>query len=239
MLSGSDSCSLQNSGTFWVGKQYVLGKPTAKQKCTTKLHIFQHTTFASRWHLARLLCALHTCTLRLFASWMCRLWHKQLQALQCMPALRTGGGVVRKAVRGLQQRKGVNLMLKRLQQLQSSPKPLLEMFTAPVLHPQQQCSCCFMIWQKANTTEQYNKLDGHVHCTKHSWQDFWCRVLQARQEQVIIVWADIAMAMDILPSEGSHAFCAQQCSTTKACAQQIFDLDGDGLHQKTRSSVGI
>jgi len=64
-------------------------------------------------------------------------------------------------------------------------------------------------------------------------------VLQARQEQVIIVWADIAMGMDILPSEGSHAFCVQQCSTAKACAHQIFDLDGDGLHKKTRSSVGI
>ncbi len=170
---------------------------------------------------------------------MCRLWHKQLQA-HC-----TGGSVVHKAVKGLQQRKGVDFVLEGLQQLQSFLKLLLEIFTLPViLHDRQQCSCCFSTWQKGNTTEQYNKLDGHVHCTKHNWQDFGCDVLQARQEQVIIAWARSALAMDVLPPEGrgdagSYAVRAQQCSTLHACRQPMFDLDGDILHYMNRSSLGI
>ena len=168
---------------------------------------------------------------------MCRLWHKQLQA-HC-----TGGTIVHNAVRGLQQRKGVIVVLEGLQQLHSVLKLLLEIFTLPViLHDRQQRSCCFSTWQKGNMTGQY-KLDGEVHCTKHNWQDFGCDVLQAHQEQVIIAWARSALAMDVLPPQGtrdagSRAVCTQQCSTY-ACRQPVFDLDGDILHYMNRSSLGI
>ena len=62
--------------------------------------------------------------------------------LQCMPSLHIGGGIVHKAVRGLQQRKGVNFVLEGLQQLQSAIMPPYDAEVTPVLHHQQQCSCC-------------------------------------------------------------------------------------------------
>ena len=136
-------------------------------------------------------------------------------------------------------------MLEGLQQLHSAVKLLLDIFLLPVnLHDWQQCSCCFWTWQKGNTTEQYNKLDEHVHCTKHNWQDFGCDVLQARQEQVIIVWARSALAMDVLPPEGreepgSSAVCIVYAVTLPACCQPMFDLHGDILHYMNRSSLGI
>ena len=82
---------------------------------------------------------------------MYHLWHKQLQTLQCLPALHKGG-VVHEAVRGLQQRKGVNLVLEGLQQPQSAIKPGLDKSPTPVaLHDWQQCFCCFLTWQKGQS----------------------------------------------------------------------------------------
>ena len=83
---------------------------------------------------------------------------------------------------GLQQRKGVDFVLEGLQQLQSILKLVLDILTLPaILHDRHHC-IYFLTWQKGNTTEQYNNLDGHVHCTKHNQQDLGSYVLEACQE---------------------------------------------------------
>ena len=131
-----------------------------------------------------------------------------------MPNLHTGGGIVHKAFRGLQQRKGVNFVLEGLQQLQSAIMLPFDAEVTPVLHHQQQCSCCSQPGKRA-TTQLSSATSLIVHCAKHSWQDFGYDVLQAHQDQALIVGADHVVAMDILPSErvwdaGPHAACVQQ-----------------------------
>ncbi len=60
-----------------------------------------------------------------------------------------GGSVVHKAVRGLQQRKGVNVMLEGLQQLHSFLKLRLDVFISPIfLHDRQRTLVVFLTWQK-------------------------------------------------------------------------------------------
>ena len=238
MLSGSGSCSLQAetaavseliSNMCWARLQLCRN---ASQSWTSS------SVWPLHWHLARLLCTPHTCTVRLRAECAVSGTSKYKHTAPV-------GSVVHTAVRGLQQRKGADFVLEGLQQLHSFVKLLLVTFLLPVnLHNRQQCSCCFWTWQKGNTTEQYNKLDEYVHCTKHNWQDFGCDALQARQEQVNIVWARSALAMDVLPREGrgepgSSAVCIVYAVTLHACCQPMFDLDGDILHYMNGSSLSI